>query len=110
MQQATFHSVEDLDALEEAFRASSDRTVVIFLDDPYCPISYRAHQEVAAVPAAFEHVDVSSERTLSREIERRTGIRHESPQIIVVRDGRPLWSASHGAITAEAVKRALEEP
>src|SRR5437763_3597599 len=104
IEQAEFHPVEDLEALEQAFRASIERRVVLFLDDPYCPVSHRAHGEVAAVPASVERIDVASERGLSREIERRTGVRHESPQVIVLRDGRAAWSASHGRITTAAIQ------
>jgi bacillithiol system protein YtxJ len=39
--------------------------------------------------------------------ERRS--RHESPQVIVLRQGRAIWSASHDAITAQAVATALQE-
>ncbi|MBK5099311.1 MAG: DUF2847 family protein, partial [Gemmatimonadetes bacterium] len=31
----------------------------------------------------------------------RLGIRHQSPQIILLADGQPVWNASHGAVTAE---------
>ncbi len=51
-------------------------------------------------------VDVRRAHDVSDEIARRTGVRHESPQVIVLRDGRAVWSASHGAITAGAVRAA----
>ena len=46
-------------------------------------------------------------RELSREVERRTGVRHESPQAIVLRHGQPVWTASHFDIKSDAVERAL---
>jgi bacillithiol system protein YtxJ len=52
-------------------------------------------------------VDVQRSQDLSREIERRTGIRHESPQVILLSHGRPRWSASHRHITASAIQHAL---
>ena len=51
-------------------------------------------------------VDVSRERSLTREIQGRTGISHESPQVIILRDGKPAWSASHFQITTAAVQNA----
>ncbi len=36
----------------------------------------------------------------------RTGIKHESPQVIVLRNGRPVYAASHWDITGEEVARA----
>ena len=50
-------------------------------------------------------VDVRAERPLSQLIAARTGVRHESPQIITLRSGAVVWSASHGDITAGAIQR-----
>jgi bacillithiol system protein YtxJ len=33
----------------------------------------------------------------------RLGVRHETPQAILLRDGRPVWNASHFRITADAL-------
>jgi bacillithiol system protein YtxJ len=52
-------------------------------------------------------VDVTSGQALSHAIEERTGVRHESPQVIVLRHGKATWHASHFAITARAVADAL---
>ncbi len=35
------------------------------------------------------------------------GIRHASPQVILVAGGQPLWNASHGDVTMRALERAL---
>jgi bacillithiol system protein YtxJ len=53
-------------------------------------------------------VVVQKSRDVSREVEARTGVPHESPQALVLRDGRAVWSASHFDITADAVERALK--
>ena len=37
----------------------------------------------------------------------RFGIRHETPQAILLRDGRPVWNASHFRITAAELARVL---
>lgn len=52
---------------------------------------------------------VQQSRSLSREVETRTGVRHESPQTIILRHGKAVWSASHYDITADGVERALSE-
>ena len=52
-------------------------------------------------------IDVSNYHELGREVAARTGIRHESPQVILLRAGVALWTASHRQITAEAVLRAM---
>jgi bacillithiol system protein YtxJ len=50
-------------------------------------------------------VDVRAERPLSQQIAARTGVRHESPQVIILRHGAAVWSASHDEITAGAILR-----
>ena len=63
---------------------------------------------IAACPGlAVYLINVITEKARSQEIERRTGIRHESPQAIVFRNGDPVWHGSHGAVTDEALERAV---
>jgi bacillithiol system protein YtxJ len=50
-------------------------------------------------------VDVRAQRPLSQTIAMRSGVRHESPQVIVFRQGVPTWNASHADITADALKQ-----
>ena len=50
---------------------------------------------------------MTDQRPLSRLVEERSGVRHESPQTILFRDGAPVWDASHGAITSERLAEAL---
>jgi len=52
-------------------------------------------------------VTVQTARAVSNEIEARTGVEHETPQVFIIRDGKALWTASHGQIKAEAVAAAL---
>jgi bacillithiol system protein YtxJ len=59
-----------------------------------------AHPNVKAY-----QVDVRAERPLSQQIAARTGVRHESPQVIILRHGAAVWSASHDEITAGAILR-----
>jgi bacillithiol system protein YtxJ len=52
-------------------------------------------------------VDVRAQRRLSLGIAERSGVRHESPQVIVFRQGVPIWDASHGDVTANEIERQL---
>jgi len=99
----------DTEALEGLITRSEEVPVLVFQHDPGCPISRAAHRELAALDGEINMLDVRRDRTVKREIESRTGIRHESPQAIVLRHGKPVWSASHYAITEDEVARALRE-
>jgi hypothetical protein len=51
---------------------------------------------------------VVQDEYLSRTIEERTGVRHESPQVLVFRSGKVVWNASHLKITRRTVTRAVQ--
>jgi len=57
------------------------------------------------VPAYL--VDVRVQRSVSQQIAARSGVEHESPQILAFQRGAVVWNASHDDITAEALARAL---
>jgi bacillithiol system protein YtxJ len=73
-----------------------------------CPVSTRAFQQYERfcdahpdVPTGW--IDVIGQRPWSQEVETRTGLRHESPQAIWLRDGQAVWNASHFDVTAAAL-------
>lgn len=99
-----FVPVPDLDVLDDWLPRAAP--VVFFLHAPRCGISRRAYAEVARLGGEVALVDVARDHEVKWAIEERTGVRHESPQVLVLRRGRPVWSASHFAVTAAAVARA----
>ena len=93
---------------------SSTHPVVIFKHSNACPISSRAHDEVSRLvagerehPFGFGMVVVQEARSVSNTIESTLGVRHETPQVIVVRDGRAVWNASHFDVTRDRLAAAL---
>jgi bacillithiol system protein YtxJ len=98
-----FTPVSGAEALDDLLQRSQTETVILFNHDPWCPISGRAYKQMEQIDDDVTLVDVSQEKALTREIQSRTGVRHESPQVIILRDGQPAWSATHFAITADAV-------
>jgi bacillithiol system protein YtxJ len=107
VERARFVPIDDANALDDLVERSVDGPVLLMSYDPYCPINRVARAELSCVDAEVYVVDVDAHHELGRLIERRTGVRHESPQLIVLKGGRATWSASHFAITAEAVEGAL---
>jgi len=53
-------------------------------------------------------LEIQAVPDLSREVESLTGVRHESPQVILLRDGKAIWNASHFDVNAASVSKALE--
>jgi bacillithiol system protein YtxJ len=53
-------------------------------------------------------VPVQASRDVSAALAERFGIRHESPQVMVVHDGQVVWHGSHFRATAGSITAALE--
>jgi bacillithiol system protein YtxJ len=101
--------VEELEAcLERSWR----EPVWVFKHSLTCSISFTALAEFEAFvdeggPArSYALIEVQTARELSDELARRTGVLHESPQVILLRDGEAVWHASHWRIEAESLQRA----
>ena len=59
-------------------------------------------------PDDFYERLIATHRGLSDEAAARLGVRHETPQAILLRDGRPVWSASHFRITKQQLDAAID--
>jgi bacillithiol system protein YtxJ len=49
-------------------------------------------------------LDLLEYRPISNEIAHRLGVVHQSPQLIVVKNGNAIYNASHSDINAEDLK------
>lgn len=110
---AALQAIVNVDDARRALESSQDGLVVIYKHSPACERSAMALGEITKFldgPAGglpVHIVDVLAARSASQWIEAATGIRHESPQALVIRDGRAVWSASHWGVTADALTTAL---
>ena len=90
------------DALEE------HEQLLIFKHSTRCSLSASAHEH--ATRFSTQHPDapvvcvhVIEDRAVSNFVEETTGVTHASPQAILVREQEVVWSASHQAITLDAL-------
>jgi bacillithiol system protein YtxJ len=106
-------SLSDEAELDAAIEESRLRPVLLFKHSLYCGVSCEAYDELRdhvsrAVPAAaYKMITVQSHRRISDQAAARLGVRHETPQAILLKDGRPVWTASHFRVTSDALTRAL---
>jgi bacillithiol system protein YtxJ len=52
-------------------------------------------------------LDLIAHQDLSDEVAKTFGVRHESPQILVINDGQSIFDTSHGGVSVKAIKKAL---
>jgi len=98
--------------LEQAFDHSMQEPVVLYKHSNLCGASFRARRQVTQLNdesgLLVYEVVVQDARPLSQHIESRLGVRHQTPQVIVLFQGRPVFTASHSRVTAQAVRQAIE--
>lgn len=112
----TLVPLQDIESLDEAIAESQDRPVLLFKHSRYCGVSCEALDELhshiesrAAGAVAYKMITVQTHRPLSDAVAQRLGIRHETPQAILLRDGKAVWNASHFRITASQLDQLLPQ-
>jgi bacillithiol system protein YtxJ len=105
---ALFNQINSIEQLEEVFAKSSEQPVALFKHSVTCPISHGVYQEIKNVEGEINLIIVQTARNISNEIAARTGIRHESPQAIVLKEGKAIYHASHYDITSDEVNEKLK--
>jgi len=110
-----FKTLSTSDQLDRALDESSRRPAVIFKHSPTCGISAQAFESISewlngVVPNAdFYVVPVQASRAVSTQLSQKFGIRHESPQVMVIDHGQVAWHGSHFRATATSIAAALDK-
>ena len=110
--------LQHLEQLDRLLSESHTRPLLLFKHSFSCGVSAEALDELidhlnadmvaAGVPdPRYAIVTVQTHRDVSNAVSTKLGVRHETPQALLIRDGRVIWSASHFRVTAEAMKKAL---
>lgn len=84
---------------------------ILFKHSTTCPISAKAHEEfqsfVEETKVDAAQVFVIEDRPVSNHIAEKFDIKHESPQIFLIEDGKVIWNTSHWKITRSSIKEAV---
>ena len=102
-----FFRIDDRATLENLLTDSSRKPVIVFKHSNACSISARAYREMEQLDEV-NILEVQTAREISRELANLTGVRHETPQVIILRDGKAVWNASHFDVKADDVLKAVE--
>lgn len=105
---ANFKEINSTQQLDQLFEQSNEKPVVLFKHSLTCPISAGVHRDIENADADINVVIMQNARNVSDEIAKRTGIRHESPQAIILKDGKAVYHASHYDVTASDVESHLK--
>jgi len=98
----------NLNQLEEIKERSGQKPQVIFKHSIRCSISSmakgRLERSNAPNDADFYFLDLITYRDISNKIAKDFHVYHESPQIIVIKNGECVYDESHGSITMDEIK------
>lgn len=91
--------------LEELIRLSHTSPQVIFKHSTRCSISsvVKNRLEKSAGEAPVHYLDLIAHRPVSNSIAEIFGVIHESPQVLVIKEGKCVFHESHMAIHFEDV-------
>ncbi|MFN3968647.1 bacillithiol system redox-active protein YtxJ [Flavobacterium sp.] len=101
-----WRELTDLGQLNEIVNESTETLVVIFKHSTRCSISRMAlrqfEQEFDLEGKVIPYyLDLLEHRDISNEIANRFGVYHQSPQLIVIKDGKAIYDRSHESIEAK---------
>lgn len=82
---------------------------LVFKHSTTCPVSAGAAREVQGLDPALPvyQVNVREQRDLSNWVAAEYGVRHQSPQLILLRGGKVVRSWSHGDVNRATVAKEL---
>lgn len=101
-------TIEELEVLVE-----KNEPYVLFKHSTTYPISHGAYTEFQAycseeraVPAYYLYVQDA--RDVSNRVAEQYSIKHESPQVLYIKDGMVVWNTSHWNIKKDALEENIK--
>ena len=105
-----WNDLTELKQLDTIVEESAETPVLIFKHSTRCPVSRMAlrnfenEYDIEEGKARAYFLDLLEHRDISNEITERFGVTHQSPQLILIKDGKAVYDTSHSDIDAGTVK------
>jgi bacillithiol system protein YtxJ len=101
-----WNELTDLGQLNEIIAISNEKPVAIFKHSTRCSVSRMALKQFENEFNSSDKVtpyflDLIAHRDISNEIANRFGVTHQSPQLILIKEGKAIYNVSHSDIDAE---------
>jgi bacillithiol system protein YtxJ len=104
-----WNHLEDLGQLDEVIQVSTTKPVLIFKHSTTCSISRMAFKNFEnefdlSSEIEIYYLDLLNFRAISNEIASRFEVVHQSPQILLIKNGECIFNTSHENIYAAKLK------
>jgi len=100
--------------IEQIKEESKTQPVLIFKHSTRCTISGTALHRLErnwkaneVAPLKLYYLDLLSYRHISHRIAESFSVEHESPQVLILRDGKPVYVRSHLSISFDEIQQLL---
>lgn len=94
--------------IKEIIEKSKAKPQVIFKHSTRCSISAmakgRLERSIAPENTDFYFLDLITYRNVSNQVSSEFQVSHESPQILVIKNGECIYDESHGSITMNEIE------
>lgn len=104
-----WNTIESEEDLNKAVEQSSEKKVVLFKHSTRCFISktvlknFEKEVQNSDKDVAYYFLDLIAYRSISNKIADQFGVTHQSPQMIVLENGKAIKDASHQSISVNLI-------
>jgi len=111
---AIFKEITSSQELEKILDVSSQHQIILFKHSTTCPTSSRAWREVqnfikeSPDEVLVGMIKVIESRSVSNQVTEELGLKHQSPQVLLVSERKVVWHASHQEVTQAKLMMALK--
>lgn len=97
------------DNFNDILEKSNNRIQLIYKHSNRCGVCFFTKGEIESIAGEIAEradtyfLEVNRQRGLSNKIASELGVRHESPQLICLEDGKVAWHFSHNSIQGERI-------
>jgi len=107
-----WNHITTVEELNQAIADTDNVTGIFFKHSTRCSISSMALNRFESSweqddNSKLYFIDLISNRDVSNSISELMGVMHQSPQVIVVKNGKEIYNASHNGISASDIKNSI---
>ena len=104
-----YKKTDDVDAI---LKASAGKQILILKHSAVCPISAGGKREVDRFLDENRGVEaylvvVQEQRSVSKELAETLGVEHETPQLLLIKDGKAEKVWNHWSIKKKEIEKAV---
>lgn len=106
----TWKNLTEEDQFDEINEISKTKTVVLFKHSTTCGISLHAKYKLESDwsfsenDLDFYYIDLLKDRHISNFAAAHYKVVHQSPQILIIKNGKAVFDTSHNAISIDVIK------